>query len=56
MKKLKKAELIALCEAYEQVIIEAADDLADGLGNADIYYNIHKSMERIELEFFGEVM
>lgn len=56
MKKLKKADLIELCEAYEQVILNAVADLAEGLSNADIQYNMYKDMQRIQLEFFGEVM
>ena len=31
-------------------------DLAEGMSNADIQYNIYKDMQRIQLEFFGEVM
>lgn len=56
MKNLKKADLINLCEAYEQVIINAVADLAEGLSNSDVQYNIYKDMQRIQLEYFGEVM
>lgn len=55
MKNLKKAELIDLCHAYEQVILNVVADLAEGVSNADIHYNIYKDMQRIQLEFFGEV-
>jgi hypothetical protein len=56
MKNLKKAELIDLCHAYEQVILNAVADLAENVMRGDVQYNMYKDIRNIQIGRFGEVI
>jgi hypothetical protein len=55
MKNLKKAELIELCEAYEQALINSVADLADNMDHGDVLFNMYKDLRNIQMGYFGEV-
>jgi len=55
MKNLKKAELIELCYAYEQVLVNAVADLADDMDNGDVLFNMFKNLRNINMGCFGEI-
>ena len=55
MKRLKKAELIDLCHAYEQTLLNAVADLADDMDNGDVLFNMFKNLRNINIGCFGKI-
>ena len=56
MKKLKKADLINLCEAYEQAFLNAVADLSDNMEHGDVLFHMFKDLRNIQMGYFGEVV
>lgn len=54
--RLTKAQLQAVVDLYEEVIMDVVADLYDGEDAQDITVNIHRKMQRIQLEYFGEII
>ena len=54
--RLTKTQLQAVVDLYEEVIMDVVADLADGEDAQQINANIHRKMQRIQLEYFGEII
>lgn len=56
MEDLTKEQLLELAEAYETLIMDVVADLSEGEASDKINYRIYKRMQKLMLEYFGEVM